>query len=497
MSIGPNGEVVSLLILGANGDLARRKLIPALFSLHRKGRLPPNLKVLGSSRTEYSDDAFRNSMWESAVAFGVVEGSRSEYDEFARSLYYEAGNLSDKDDAGRLRRRLESLEGEGQPANRLFYLSIAPQLYEPAIQSLGSAGLAVGASGWRRVVIEKPFGFDLESAHKLNTVVHDVFEETEAYRIDHYLGKETVQNLMVLRFANSIFEPIWNRNYVKCVQITVAEEVDVAGRGAYYDRSGVVRDMVQNHLLQLLTIVAMEPPTTADAEWLRSRKVDVLNSIRRWDFDDVRKNTVAGQYAGYRDEEGVPADSRTATYAAMRLYVDNWRWNGVPFYLRTGKAMGEKVSEVIIEFQAPPHLVFSAPGAPAPPPNLLSLCIQPNEGAHLQFQVKVPDRELEMQPVDMEFHYESAFSEQRIPEAYERLLQDAFNGDASLFIRGDQVEEAWRVVDPIIQAWESPDGPGPVEYEPGSSGPREADELLAETGDTWLDGGCAHHEQPD
>ena len=350
------------------------------------------------------------------------------------------------------------------------------------------------AAVWQRVVIEKPFGFDLASAADLNKVVHARFDESQIYRIDHYLGKETVQNLMVLRFANSIFEPIWNRNYVKCVQITVAEEVDVAGRGSYYDRSGVIRDMVQNHLLQLLTIVAMEPPVTADAESLRDRKVDVLHSIRPWARADVAANTVAGQYGGYRDEEGVPADSKTATYAAMRLFVDNWRWNGVPFYLRTGKTLRQKLTEIIIEFQAPPHLVFSGDASqPESPPNILAICIQPNEGARLRFQVKVPGRGMEMRPVDMEFDYASAFSEQGIPEAYERLLQDAFDGDASLFIRSDQIEEAWRVVDPIIEAWESPDARRPLTYERGSDGPAAADALLAEAGDTWIEGGCGGH----
>lgn len=485
---------VSLAILGANGDLTRRRLIPALFSLYCKGGLPDNLKVVGVSRTAYSDDEFRRLMWESAVEFGGASGHRGEFGRFAKLLHYMPGDVGNPEDATRLKRRLEELEGGAGPEGRLFYLSIAPQLYGPAIEVLGGSGLATDVPGWQRVVIEKPFGFDLASATDLNKVVHARFDESQIYRIDHYLGKETVQNLMVLRFANSIFEPIWNRNYVKCVQITVAEEVDVAGRGSYYDRSGVIRDMVQNHLLQLLTIVAMEPPVTADAESLRDRKVDVLHSIRPWARADVAANTVAGQYGGYRDEEGVPADSKTATYAAMRLFVDNWRWNGVPFYLRTGKTLRQKLTEIIIEFQVPPHLVFSGDASqPESPPNILAICIQPNEGARLRFQVKVPGRGMEMRPVDMEFDYASAFSEQGIPEAYERLLQDAFDGDASLFIRSDQIEEAWRVVDPIIEAWESPDASQPLTYERGSDGPAAADALLAEAGDTWLEGGCGGH----
>ena len=489
--------VVSLIILGANGDLARRKLIPALFSLHCKGRLPEHINIIGFSRTPFTDDEFRDSMWDSAVELAEVDRPREMYEEFAKRLCYVTGDLGDSEGISRLADRLDQLESTDRPINRLFYLSIAPALYAQAVKALGAAGLASEDSGWRRLVVEKPFGSDLNSALELDLIVRGVFDETQVFRIDHYLGKETVQNLMVLRFANSIFEPIWNQNYVKNIQITVAEEVDVGTRAGYYDRSGVIRDMLQNHLLQLLTIVAMEPPATVDAESLRNRKVDVLRSIRRLSPDDVLTETVAGQYDGYLDQDGVAGGSHTATYAAVRLFVDNWRWKGVPFYLRTGKALERKVSEVVIEFQAPPHFIF-ADGVtnPEPPPNVLAICIQPDEGAHLRFQVKVPDRGMEMRSATMEFHYESEFSGQAIPEAYERLLQDAIKGDASLFIRVDQIEESWRIVDPINQAWESNDGSGPLRYAPGSMGPAAADALLAQAGDHWLVGCGPHEDEP-
>ncbi|MCH7735475.1 MAG: glucose-6-phosphate dehydrogenase [Chloroflexi bacterium] len=490
--------VVSLVILGANGDLARRKLIPALFSLHCKGRLPEHINIIGFSRTPFTDDEFRDSMWDSAVELAEVDRPREMYEEFAKRLCYVTGDLGDSEGISRLADRLDQLESTDRPINRLFYLSIAPALYAQAVEALGAAGLASEDSGWRRLVVEKPFGSDLNSALELDLIVRRVFDETQVFRIDHYLGKETVQNLMVLRFANSIFEPIWNQNYVKNIQITVAEEVDVGTRAGYYDRSGVIRDMLQNHLLQLLTIVAMEPPATVDAESLRNRKVDVLRSIRRLSPDDVLTETVAGQYDGYLDQDGVAEGSHTATYAAVRLFVDNWRWKGVPFYLRTGKAMERKVSEVVVEFQTPPHFIF-ADGVtnPDPPPNVLAICIQPDEGARLRFQVKVPDRGMEMRSATMEFHYESEFSGQAIPEAYERLLQDAIKGDASLFIRGDQIEESWRIVDPINQAWESNDGSGPLRYAPGSMGPAAADALLAQAGDKWLVGCGPHEDDPE
>ena len=479
-------EITTIVIIGASGDLTKRKLLPALFNLGLKKRLPNGLRIVGSARSDWSDDEFRDRMWDGVEEFGAFAHRRDDWSIFTKNVSYCRGDVSSLDGFAMLKEKLESLEKGYQPANRLFYLSIAPQLYETAIRNLGASGLAAEDTGWRRVVIEKPFGKDLSSAVELNNIVHDVFREDQVYRIDHYLGKETVQNLMVFRFANAIFEPIWNRNYVDNVQITVAEEVAVGTRGGYYDQSGVIRDMVQNHLLQLLTIVAMEPPSATDPESLRTQKVEVLRAIRRWPVEEVFEHAVHGQYRGYLDENGVPSDSTTATYAALRLFIDNWRWHGVPFYLRTGKAMTDKVTKIVIQFRDPPQIMFSLGRSENPKPNALGVCIQPDEGLHLQFDVKVPDQEFAMQSVDMEFHYESAFSEQPIPEAYERLLENALEGDPRLFIRNDHIEEAWKIVDPVLHAWEDNRTSKVHTYQPGSWGPEAADALLSEDGRRWI-----------
>ena len=476
----------TIVIFGATGDLAQRKLVPALFNLDCKGHLPDSLRIVGFSRSSRSDGGFREFMEQAAKEVGGLSTNREEWEKFARRLFFVGGDLNNVEDLLRLKQRLEEMEGGAQPANRLFYLSIAPALYETAVESLSACGIAREEDGWRRVIIEKPFGRDLASAQALNRKVHQTFDERQVYRIDHYLGKETVQNLSVLRFANTIFEPAWNRNYIDSVQITVAEEVGVGDRGGYYDQSGVVRDMVQNHLLQLLTMVAMEPPTAGDPESLRSRKIDVLRAIRRMGPEEAAKHTIRAQYRGYLSEPGVPEGSSTATYTALRLYVDNWRWEGVPFYLRSGKSLAEKATEIAIQFRYPPQVLSSLGECKDLSPNVLGMCLQPDEGIHLRLEAKQPDEGMCMQSVNMEFHYESAFKGQAIPEAYERLLLDALEGDASLFIRSDHVEEAWRIVDPLLKAWEAPSAPPLHLYEQGSWGPDAADALQAQDGRAWL-----------
>ena len=483
-------EATTIVIMGATGDLTKRKLLPALFNLRYKGRLPHGLNIVGFARSAYSDDQFRELTWEGARQFGELSVRKDEWESFARDLFYVSGSVDSLEQLAGLNRRLEELEAGRERSNRLFYLSIAPQLYATAVENLGASGLVGEAGGWRRVVIEKPFGRDLASAQSLNKAVHRVFDEGQVFRIDHYLGKETVQNLLVLRFANVVFEPLWNHNYVDSVQITVAEKVSVGDRAGYYDRSGVVRDMVQNHLLQLLTVVAMEPPSAVGAESLRDKKVEVLSSIRRWSPEEAAKDVVLGQYGGYLKENGVTEESTTPTFTALRLYVDNERWQGVPFYLRTGKALAQKVSEILIRFKHPDNLMFALGPCEDLDSNLLAVCLQPDEGVHLRLEAKVPDQGMCMQSVDMEFHYASAFKGQAIPEAYERLLQDALEGDGRLFIRNDHIEEAWRIVDPLLKQ-----GTFPLHvYEPGSWGPDAAEALLSQDGQAWLQACGGHGE---
>ena len=479
-------QTTTVVIFGASGDLTRKKLAPALADLYSKGRLGPEIHIVGVSRTDMTADEFRAAFYEGFGLDPDFPPAPELWDDFADRIHSCYGDVTAPDGFRELERTLSNIESPDRPANRLYYLALAPFLFAPAIEALGRAGYQREEGCWRRVVVEKPFGANLETAHELNRVVHSVFPEHQVYRIDHYLGKETVQNILVFRFANAIFEPLWSRNYIDNIQITVSESVSIAERAPYYDRAGVLRDMFQSHLLQLLAVVAMEPPSTFEADTLRNEKVKVLESVRYIPPHDAPFRVVQGQYEGYLDEPGVPPESRTATYAAMRLDVDNWRWQGVPFYLRSGKALTDKRTEVLIQFRRPPHLIFPQGSTGDISSNTLSICLQPNEGVHLEFQAKTPDSALDLRPVNLEFHYEDSFGGQEIPDAYERLLLDVLNGDASLFIRSDEIEQAWSIMDPIIAGLSDPDVRPPEIYDAGSEGPFSADDFLARDGRAWL-----------
>ncbi|MAS35813.1 MAG: glucose-6-phosphate dehydrogenase [Anaerolineaceae bacterium] len=480
-------DTTTIVIFGASGDLTKRKLVPALYNLYRKDRLPEQINIVGNSRTKFSHEEWRERMREGVEEFSESSFDQKDWDEFSQFLWYEPGDASKKKDMAQLQEFIQ--EKEGGAANRMYYLSVAPDLYAPIVQNIGAMDMAKSEDGWCRIVIEKPFGTDLESAQELNREVHEVFDESQVYRIDHYLGKETAQNIMFLRFANAIFEPVWNRNYVDSVQITASETVDVGHRGDYYDSSGVFRDMFQNHLLQLLTLIAMEPPPSFDADLMRNEKVKLLKSVRPIDILD----TVAAQYEGYLDTKGVDPHSHTPTYGAIKLHIDNWRWQGVPFYLRSGKGLSRKVTEINVVFRQPPHRMFDNDHISDFKSNSLSICVQPDEGIHLTFEAKEPDTAHNSRSVDMEFHYADSFGKSAIPEAYERLLLDALLGDASLFSRSDGIEAAWELMDPIIEGWESDGAAEPSTYKLGSEGPQAADELLGDDGRVWRVG-CLHDD---
>jgi glucose-6-phosphate 1-dehydrogenase len=475
----------TFVIFGASGDLTSRKLIPALFQLHREQRLPPDTRVVGLARTQFSDAQWRASLEASTKTFMGESFVEDDWAAFGGCLHYVQLDIGQSDDFQRLASHLRELERD-EHATRVYYLSTAPALYSLAIAQLGAAGLSDETRGARRVVIEKPFGTDRLSATRLNVDVHKVFDERQIYRIDHYLGKETVQNLLVLRFANSIFEPLWNRNYIDHVQITVAEEVAVGRRGGYYDPAGVLRDMFQNHLLQLMMITAMEAPVRYESTFVRDEKVKVLQAVRPIAPDAFAACTLRGQYDGYLQEPGVPADSETATFAAVKLHIDNWRWKDVPFYLRSGKAMSCRTTQIVIQFREPPHALFTGENEQSMEANRLVIQIQPAEGIQLHFQTKVPDAGMRLRTTDLDFRFADQFSKP-VPDAYQRLLLDAITGDSSLFARSDEVESAWQVIDPIIAAWQGEHAPLLHRYPVGLWGPSTCSQWMSDDGRQWFD----------
>jgi glucose-6-phosphate 1-dehydrogenase len=499
------------VIFGASGDLARRKLLPAIYEMAREQLLPQNFALVGFARTDMDDEQFRVEAREALEKHVRTKPLDPQiWKRLESALYYFNADDYDSPEAhAQLGQALEKLDAKhGTAGNRLFYLSTPPETFGGIITQLGEHGLARrdaednvvnnnSRGPWQRIIIEKPFGHDLPSARKLNALLHKYLAESQVFRIDHFLGKETVQNLMVARFANSVFEPIWNYKYIDHIQITVAEMIGVGSRGGYYDTSGALRDMVQNHLFQLMALIAMEPPAALDAVSIRDEKVKVYKSIRPIRADLVEDFSIRGQYTageldgrrtpGYRSEKGVDADSRTETFVALKLFIDNWRWSGMPFYLRTGKFLPQKISEIVVRFRSPPLTLFQKQCESPVYPNDLIIRVQPDEGISFRINGKVPGGQMNVKPVALDFLYRTTFNKEP-PEAYERLIYDAMIGDQTLFIRGDEVEAAWAVIDPIERAWAESGSP-PEEYKPGTWGPRRAFDLIESDGRRWLHSG--------
>ncbi|MFN2488308.1 MAG: glucose-6-phosphate dehydrogenase [Actinomycetota bacterium] len=477
-------EPFVVVIFGASGDLTRRKLLPALHNLHMQGLIPPETTVVGTSRTDYSQEEFCDELKTAVEEHSRIEPTDASWSSFAKDVHYVSGDVSSTDLYDKLGEQLEGIDGRrGTRGNRVWYMATLPELFPVIGEQLGKSGL-LETGGHHRLVVEKPFGQDLASARELNVTLGRCFREDQIFRIDHYLGKETVQNLLVFRFANAIFEPIWNRRYIDHVQITVAEELGIGSRAGFYERAGALRDVSQNHLLQLLALIAMEPPVAWDANAIRNEKVQVLQAVRRWAADDFATVASRGQYAGYREEPGVDPHSSTETFFAAKLLIDDWRWAGVPFYLRTGKKLPAQVTEIAIQFQRVPHLLFRKTAVEELEPNQLVIRIQPDEGCSLTFGTKVPGPLVEVRSVEMEFDYETDFGS-GTPEAYERLLLDCMLGDATLFARSDEIEAAWEIFDPILDYWS--EGGRPGAYRPGTWGPPSAEELLRRDGRRWRD----------
>src|SRR5919204_6184647 len=485
----------AMVVFGGSGDLAHRKILPALYNLELQRLLPQNFAVVGVSRTAYNDDEYRGDMRNAVEKFSRTQPVRPEvWESFASRLFYVTGATDDPATYGRVGDLLDRFDGEyGPDGNRLFYLSLIPKLFPDTVSGIGKAGL--GGRGWdrgySRVVVEKPFGHDLASARELQELVTTVFPERDVFRIDHYLGKESVQNIIAFRFANGIFEPVWNHRYVDHVQVTVAESIGVEHRGNFYETAGAIRDIIQNHVLQVLAMMAMEAPATFEPEDVRNEKAKVLKALRRLEGEAVDAHVVRGQYgqgwidgkqaAAYREEPDVAPDSEVETYLAAEFRIDNWRWAGTPFFLRTGKRLPKRATEVVVQFKAAPHLPFGEAAQDGLEPNSLVLRIQPDEGITMRFGAKVPGPSLEVRSVNMDFSYGTSFADD-LPDAYERLLLDVMLGDPTLFPRWDEVEQAWQAVQPILDRWASSPPPEFPSYEAGSWGPKAADELIAGDG---------------